>query len=265
MRLKEKLGVRAETDVEIDFREIPRGLNEILNAVVIPIRETMRVTNALAQGKLKERVNVDVQGEFRELEDTLDKFSETLNMIIDDSNAVLTAFQHNDFKRPIRVQGQGDFKLLTDGIEETRLVLDRVTTQRREAEKALIEYARKLEHSNRLKEEMERIINNSPVIVFLWKYEEGWPIEFVSENVSRLGYEVEDFISREILYGTLSIRKIWKKLRSNLQGMWNLAVKIIVPNIVFLPGPEKSAGWMKEPLSRGTKKARFTCRELSLT
>ncbi|MDD4250196.1 MAG: cache domain-containing protein, partial [Methanosarcina sp.] len=38
--VKGELGVRAETDVEIDFREIPRGLNEILNAVVIPIRET---------------------------------------------------------------------------------------------------------------------------------------------------------------------------------------------------------------------------------
>ena len=60
-----ELGVRADTDVEVDFREIPRGLNEILNAVVIPIRETMRVTNALAKGELKERVNVEVQGEFR--------------------------------------------------------------------------------------------------------------------------------------------------------------------------------------------------------
>ncbi len=217
-----ELGVRADTDVEIDFQEIPKGLNEILNAVVIPIRETMRVTNALAKGgELKERVNVDVQGEFRELEDTLDKFSETLNMIIDDSNAVLKAFQHNNFKRPIQVKGQGDFKLLTDGIEETRLVLDRVTTQRREAEKSLLEYARKLEHSNRLKEELESIINSSPVIVFLWKYEEGWPIEFVSENVTRLGYEVEDFTSRKILYGNIvypgDLEKVERELARNIE------------------------------------------------
>ncbi|AKB18546.1 MULTISPECIES: histidine kinase dimerization/phosphoacceptor domain -containing protein [unclassified Methanosarcina] len=218
--VKGELGVRADTNVGIDFREIPRGLNEILNAVVVPIRETMRVTNALAQGELKERVNVDVQGEFRKLEDTLDKFSETLNMIIDDSNAVLTAFQHNNFKLPIRIQGQGDFKLLTDGIEETRLVLDRITTQRREAEKALIEYARKLEHSNRLKEEMERIINNSPVIVILWKYEEGWPIEFVSENVTLLGYEVEDLISNRILYADIvypdDLEKVDNELARNV-------------------------------------------------
>jgi PAS domain S-box-containing protein len=211
-----ELGVRADTDVGVDFREIPRGLNEILNAVVIPIRETMRVTNALAKGELKERVNVEVQGEFRELEDTLDKFSETLNLIIDDSNAVLTAFQHNNFKRPITVQGQGDFKLLTDGIEETRLVLDRVTAQRRQAEKALLEYAGELENSNKLKEDMERIINNSPVIVFLWKYEEGWPIEFVSENVTRLGYEVEDFTSNRMLYADIVYPEDLDKVEAEL-------------------------------------------------
>jgi PAS domain S-box-containing protein len=142
-------------------------------------------------------------------------------MIIDDSNAVLKAFQHNNFKRPIQVKGQGDFKLLTDGIEETRLVLDRVTTQRREAEKSLLEYARKLEHSNRLKEELESIINSSPVIVFLWKYEEGWPIEFVSENVTRLGYEVEDFTSRKILYGNIvypgDLEKVERELARNIE------------------------------------------------
>ena len=76
--VKGRLDVRAKTDVEIDFREIPTGLNEILKAVIVPIRETIRVTNALAKGELEERVKVDMQGEFRELGDTLDKFSETL-------------------------------------------------------------------------------------------------------------------------------------------------------------------------------------------
>ena len=195
-----ELGARADTDVEIDFREIPVGLNEILNAVIVPIRETMRVTNALSQGELKERVCVDMQGEFRELGNTLDKFSETLNSIIDDSNAVLTAFQQSNFKRQIRIHGQGDFKLLTEGIEEARCSLDQATAERREAERALIDYAAELERSNKLKEELEIVINNSPVVVFLWKYEDGWPIEFVSENITRLGYEVEDFTSNRILY-----------------------------------------------------------------
>jgi len=201
--VKGELGARADTDVEIDFREISIGLNEILDAVIVPIRETMRVTNALAKGQLNERVNVEVQGEFKELGDTLDSFSETLNQIIDDSNAVLTAFQKGNFKRQIQVHGQGDFKLLTDGIEESRSFLDKATTERKEAEKALLKYAGELELSNKLKEELELVINNSPVVVFLWKYEEGWPIEFVSENITRLGYEVEDFTSNRILYGDI--------------------------------------------------------------
>ncbi len=75
------------------------------------------------------------------------------------------------------------------------LSVSRDMTERKEAEKTLVEYAKKLEHSNKLKEDLERIINNSPVIVFLWKYEEGWPIEFVSENITRFGYKVEDLIS----------------------------------------------------------------------
>ncbi|AKB12244.1 PAS domain S-box-containing protein [Methanosarcina thermophila] len=201
--VKGRLDVRADTDVEIDFREIPIGLNEILKAVIVPVRETIRVTNALARGELKERVKVDVQGEFRELGNTLDKFSETLNQIIDDSNAVFTAFQQNDFKRKIRINGQGDFKLLTDGIEKTRQALDLATTQRIEAEKALLDYAKELERSNQLKEEMEKVINTSPVIVFLRKYEPMWPAEFVSENITRLGYDVEDFTSKRLRYGDI--------------------------------------------------------------
>ncbi len=215
--VKGKLDVRADTNVEIDFREIPIGLNEILKAVIIPIRETIRVTSALAKGELKERVNADVQGEFRELGNTLDKFSETLNSIIDDSNAVLTAFQQNNFKRSISIHGKGDFKLLTDGIEETRQALDMITAQRIEAEKALLAYAKELEHSNKLKEDLERVVNTSPVIVFLWKYEPMWPAEFVSENITRLGYDVEDFTSKRILYGDIVHPEDLKKINTEIK------------------------------------------------
>jgi PAS domain S-box-containing protein len=214
--VKGELGVRADTDVEVDFREIPKGLNEILDAVVVPILETMRVTNALAKGRLKERVSVNMQGEFRELGDTLDKLSETLNLIIDDSNAVLTAFQQSDFKRQINIHGQGDFKLLTDGIEEARCFLDRARLEQEDAEKVLTDYANELVLSNKLKEELEIVINNSPVIVFLWKYEEGWPIEFVSKNVVRLGYDVEDFTSNRILYRDIVYLEDIEKMESEL-------------------------------------------------
>lgn len=51
------------------------------------------------------------------------------------------------------------------------------------------------------------VINNSPAIVFLWRNEDKWPANFVSENISQLGYEVEDFTSGRILYGDIIHRE----------------------------------------------------------
>lgn len=321
-----KLDARANTDVEVDFREIPKGLNEILDAVTAPIRENMRVTNALAKGELKTRIQLDLKGKFKQAGDTLDNFAEYLDRIIEDSNSVLTAIQNNDFSRPVKVHGEGDLRILTNGIEQTRLSLDEATTERIKAEhalresekkfrtlfdstsdaiylhdmegnilevnqlacermgythdeflqmkqtdidgtftgkyllelikelcklrsnifetvhvtksdkmlpvelssrlikydgkkavltiarditerkrieKALKQYAEQLEISNKIKEEMERVVNSSPVIVFKWRMEKDWPVEFVSENITQIGYTVEDFISGQIKYADI--------------------------------------------------------------
>jgi PAS domain S-box-containing protein len=48
------------------------------------------------------------------------------------------------------------------------------------------------------------IINKSPAIPFLWKNEEGWPVEYVSENVVDLfEYTAEEFMSGKINYSKL--------------------------------------------------------------
>ena len=50
----------------------------------------------------------------------------------------------------------------------------------------------------------EQIINASSAVAFLWKNEENWPVEYVSENVSELfGYSVDEFISRLRPYSTI--------------------------------------------------------------
>lgn len=50
------------------------------------------------------------------------------------------------------------------------------------------------------REELELIVNRSPVVAFLWKAEKGFPVEFVSENVRQFGYRPEDLVSRRVLY-----------------------------------------------------------------
>ncbi|TXT58598.1 MAG: putative Signal transduction histidine kinase [Promethearchaeota archaeon] len=52
---------------------------------------------------------------------------------------------------------------------------------------------------NELKQ-LESIINKSPGIVFLWKNEMGWPVEFVSENIDQFEYTSEEFYSQKVKY-----------------------------------------------------------------
>jgi PAS domain S-box-containing protein len=52
-------------------------------------------------------------------------------------------------------------------------------------------------------QEAYNIINRSPAVAFLWKNLEGWPVEFVSENVMELfGYTAEEFTSGQVPYAT---------------------------------------------------------------
>jgi len=50
---------------------------------------------------------------------------------------------------------------------------------------------------------LERIVNQSPAVAFSWKASEGWPVEFVSENVRQFGYTPEDFYSGRVSYATI--------------------------------------------------------------
>ena len=50
------------------------------------------------------------------------------------------------------------------------------------------------------REELERIINRSPSVVILWRAEENWPVEFISQSISQFGYTPEQFTSRELKF-----------------------------------------------------------------
>jgi len=55
---------------------------------------------------------------------------------------------------------------------------------------------------DRLKE-MERIINLSNAILFLWRDTANWKVDFVSDNISHWGYAPEEFYKREKTFKTL--------------------------------------------------------------
>jgi len=51
--------------------------------------------------------------------------------------------------------------------------------------------------------ELEHIVSHSPAVAFLWRNAEGWPVEFVSDNVRQFGYDPEDFHSGRIPFASI--------------------------------------------------------------
>ncbi len=48
-----------------------------------------------------------------------------------------------------------------------------------------------------------KIINNSQAVIFYWQAKEGWPVEFVSENIEMFGYTSEDFLTGRVSYASI--------------------------------------------------------------
>lgn len=54
------------------------------------------------------------------------------------------------------------------------------------------------------RDEAFEIINLSPAVAFLWKNAEGWPVQFVSENVEEVfGYTAEELLSGQVSYASI--------------------------------------------------------------
>lgn len=47
------------------------------------------------------------------------------------------------------------------------------------------------------------VVENSPVVLFCWEAAEGWPVEFVSSNVSQFGYSAQELMSGHIPFSSI--------------------------------------------------------------
>ncbi|MBY0465638.1 MAG: PAS domain-containing protein, partial [Burkholderiales bacterium] len=46
-------------------------------------------------------------------------------------------------------------------------------------------------------------VNRSPVVAMVWSLQPGWPVDFVTQNVSQWGYDRAEFMAGELLYESL--------------------------------------------------------------
>jgi PAS domain S-box-containing protein len=52
-------------------------------------------------------------------------------------------------------------------------------------------------------EDAELIVKSSPAVLFRWAATEGWPVQFVSENVRQFGYDPQDILSGKISFAAM--------------------------------------------------------------
>jgi len=81
--------------------------------------------------------------------------------------------------------------------------LKQVTASRDELDREVIRRSRieqELRETSARREELELIVNHSPTVVFLWRAEPGWPVEYVSENIRQFGFSSEDFYSGALFF-----------------------------------------------------------------
>ena len=105
-----KLATRADaTKHEGDFRKIVDGVNNTLDAVILPVQEASSVLLELAKGNLKARVTGDYKGDHATIKTALNSSLVTLNEYVGEISRVLSSMSAGDLTVEITKDFMGDF------------------------------------------------------------------------------------------------------------------------------------------------------------
>ena len=103
--------------------------------------------------------------------------------------------------RPIEALNQAAQQLSNNQWEQT--VSIKGANELRNLTKSFNRMAMQLQESFIHLKQLEHIINHSPIVTFLWRADENWSVEFVSDNIQQFGYNCDDFYSGQVPFANL--------------------------------------------------------------
>lgn len=124
---------------------------------------------------------------------------------------------------PVRVLGtRGEDRYVEMRVSETswdeapaHLVALRDVTESVEARRAAAVEAER-------RRAMEEIVNHSPALVVRMRTEDRWPVEYISDNVARLGYAPDDFLSGRLGFADIihadDLERVRKDTARHMRG-----------------------------------------------
>jgi diguanylate cyclase (GGDEF)-like protein/PAS domain S-box-containing protein len=75
--------------------------------------------------------------------------------------------------------------------------------QHKADEAALVRANQEISRRQAMLELLSDSVNRSPVVAIVWSLSEGWPVDFVTQNVSQWGYDRAEFMAGGLLYESL--------------------------------------------------------------
>ena len=106
----------------------------------------------------------------------------------------------------LNVEDQDEIGQLSRSFNRMVVNLNDVTASRDELNHEILERIRvenELRETSDKRKDLERIVNNSPAVAFLLKAEDGWPVEYVSPNISQFGLDADDFDKGRLLFSSV--------------------------------------------------------------
>ncbi|MCD4845525.1 MAG: methyl-accepting chemotaxis protein [Methanosarcinales archaeon] len=116
-----KLDLRADPDnTGVDFKEIPKGLNNILDAVISPLNVMAEYIDRISKGDIPDKITDEYKGDFNEIKNNVNLCIDSINAMTGDINDQVDASIKGKLDARIDTSKHGgDFKTVMQGINDT--------------------------------------------------------------------------------------------------------------------------------------------------
>ena len=121
-----KLSTRADANKhQGDFRKIVQGINDTLDAIVLPLNENIRLLRKISAGDLREKVTFECKGDHEELKKVVNNLHVGLSGVVDyatkigngDMTVTLPRFDEHDVIQPAMVMMRDKIKDLLGDVD----------------------------------------------------------------------------------------------------------------------------------------------------
>ncbi len=116
-----RLDARADPlAVVIDFQDLLKGLNELINAFVAPINVTAEYVDRISKGDIPEKITDDYQGDFNEIKNNLNMCIDAVNGLVAEADMLTKAAVKGQLDtRGDADKFHGDYKGIVQGVNDT--------------------------------------------------------------------------------------------------------------------------------------------------